>query len=120
MFGLSTTEIILVVVVILLLFGASRLPAALGGLGKGIKEFKKAVRGEDEVAANAVGNEAIAAELRSGVGKRVVLLEDGTLEIGVPSGATLVEVDTRWAVVRDENTTGKIAIGSVRKVVFRS
>jgi sec-independent protein translocase protein TatA len=42
MFGLGTPEIILVVVVILVLFGAKKIPEFMQGIGKGVKEFKKA------------------------------------------------------------------------------
>lgn len=40
-------EILVVVLVLVLLFGASRLPKLLGGLGKGIHQFKKGMKGED-------------------------------------------------------------------------
>jgi sec-independent protein translocase protein TatA len=42
MFGLGTTELIIIFVVILLLFGGAKLPELARGLGKAIKEFKKA------------------------------------------------------------------------------
>ncbi|MCB0728210.1 MAG: twin-arginine translocase TatA/TatE family subunit [Ignavibacteria bacterium] len=42
MFGLGTPEIILIAIVILVLFGAKKIPELMQGLGKGIKEFKKA------------------------------------------------------------------------------
>ena len=42
MFGLGTAEILIILFVILLLFGAKKLPELAKGLGKGIKEFKKA------------------------------------------------------------------------------
>jgi len=42
MFGLSTWEILLILFVILVLFGGKKLPELARGLGKGIKEFKKA------------------------------------------------------------------------------
>ena len=42
MFGLGGGEIILILFIILLLFGAKKLPELAKGLGKGIKEFKKA------------------------------------------------------------------------------
>lgn len=42
MFGLGTQELILIAVVILVLFGAKKIPDFMQGLGKGIKEFKKA------------------------------------------------------------------------------
>jgi len=44
MFGLGQWEILLVLLVVLLLFGARRIPDMAQGLGKGIKEFRKAVR----------------------------------------------------------------------------
>lgn len=42
MFGLGTPEIILIAIVILVLFGAKKIPELMQGLGKGIKEFKRA------------------------------------------------------------------------------
>lgn len=42
MFGLGTPEIILIAIVILVLFGAKRIPELMQGIGKGVKEFKKA------------------------------------------------------------------------------
>lgn len=42
MFGLGTPEIILIGIVILVLFGAKKIPELMQGLGKGVKEFKKA------------------------------------------------------------------------------
>jgi len=42
--NLGTTEIILIVLVILVFFGAKKIPELAQGLGKGIKEFRKATR----------------------------------------------------------------------------
>ena len=42
MFGLSTWEILIILFIILVLFGGKKLPELARGLGKGIKEFKKA------------------------------------------------------------------------------
>ena len=42
MFGLGTQEIVLICLVILVLFGAKKIPELMSGLGKGIREFKKA------------------------------------------------------------------------------
>ncbi|UCD16434.1 MAG: twin-arginine translocase TatA/TatE family subunit [Candidatus Zixiibacteriota bacterium] len=44
MFGLGPWEIALIFLVILLLFGAKRLPEIAQGLGKGIRDFKSAVK----------------------------------------------------------------------------
>lgn len=49
MFGnLGATEIILIILVILLLFGAKKIPELAQGIGKGMKEFKKAVKDVEE------------------------------------------------------------------------
>lgn len=37
-------ELLIIFLVVLVLFGAKRLPEIASGLGKGIKEFKKAVK----------------------------------------------------------------------------
>ena len=42
MFGLGTTELVIIMFIILLVFGAKKLPELAQGLGRGIKEFKKA------------------------------------------------------------------------------
>ncbi len=42
-------ELILIFLVILLIFGASKLPQLGDALGKGIKNFKRSVSGEDEI-----------------------------------------------------------------------
>jgi sec-independent protein translocase protein TatA len=48
MFGLGFPEIILILVIVILIFGTSRIPELGRGLGEGIRNFKKSVRGEDE------------------------------------------------------------------------
>lgn len=48
---LGTTEIILIIAVVLLLFGGKKIPELMKGLGSGVKEFKKAAKGEDEASA---------------------------------------------------------------------
>jgi len=51
MFGnLGATEIILIVLAILILFGAKKIPELAQGIGKGMREFRKAVRDvEDDI-----------------------------------------------------------------------
>ena len=41
--GIGTGEIILIVLAILLLFGGTKLPELMRGMGKGVKEFKDAM-----------------------------------------------------------------------------
>ncbi len=47
-FGLGFGEMILIFAVLLLFFGAKRLPEVAGGLGKGIRDFKRSLNGLDE------------------------------------------------------------------------
>ena len=42
------TEMLVVALIVLVLFGGKKIPELMSGLGKGIKEFKKASSGEDE------------------------------------------------------------------------
>lgn len=43
---LGATEIILILAVVLLLFGGKKIPELMRGLGRGVKEFKDASKGE--------------------------------------------------------------------------
>lgn len=47
MFGLSPQELIVIAVIVVLLFGAKKVPEFFSSLGKGIKEFKKAMHEEE-------------------------------------------------------------------------
>lgn len=47
MFGLGMPELIVILVIIVIIFGAGKLPEIGAGIGKGIKNFKKATREED-------------------------------------------------------------------------
>lgn len=52
MFGMGHWEILIIFVVILLIFGAKRIPEMAQGLGKGIREFRSAMRDvQDEIEA---------------------------------------------------------------------
>ena len=44
----SPTEWMVVAVVVLVLFGGSKIPEMMRGLGSGVKEFKKGIREEEE------------------------------------------------------------------------
>ena len=44
---IGTPQIIIILVVVLLLFGGKKIPELMKGLGRGVKEFKDATKGED-------------------------------------------------------------------------
>lgn len=44
--GLGAPEIIIILVIVLLMFGGKKIPELMKGLGKGMKEFKDASKGE--------------------------------------------------------------------------
>ena len=41
-------QIVLIVAVALLMFGGKKIPELMGGIGKGMKDFKKAIKEDDE------------------------------------------------------------------------
>ncbi len=47
LFSLGTMEILLIILIVVLLFGAKKIPELMRGVGRGVKEFKDAVNGED-------------------------------------------------------------------------
>ena len=48
-FNFGIWEIILIALVILLIFGGKKIPELMRGIGKGINDFKKGVKGEDDI-----------------------------------------------------------------------
>ncbi|GAB6059740.1 twin-arginine translocase TatA/TatE family subunit [Desulfonatronum parangueonense] len=49
MFGIGMTELIVVLVIILVIFGANKLPEIGSGMGRAIKNFKKATTEPEEI-----------------------------------------------------------------------
>lgn len=45
---LGTQELIIIGLIILLLFGATRIPALMRSLGRGVKDFKEGMEGKEE------------------------------------------------------------------------
>jgi sec-independent protein translocase protein TatA len=48
MFGFGFQELLLILLIVVLIFGTSRIPELGRGLGEGIKNFKKGLKGGDE------------------------------------------------------------------------
>ena len=48
MFRLGVPELLIIGVIVLFLFGGKRLPEMGKGIGEGIKNFKKSIKGGDE------------------------------------------------------------------------
>lgn len=44
--GLGVGEIVVILLIVVLLFGGKKIPELMKGLGKGIREFKEASKGE--------------------------------------------------------------------------
>ena len=54
MFGIGMPELIIILVIILIIFGAGKLPEIGSGIGKGIRNFKKATNeAKEEIASSA-------------------------------------------------------------------
>jgi sec-independent protein translocase protein TatA len=51
--GLGFGEMVLIFAVLLLLFGAKRLPELASGMGRGIRDFKRAINGLDDASIQA-------------------------------------------------------------------
>jgi sec-independent protein translocase protein TatA len=49
MFGLGIGELLVILVIILIIFGAGKLPEIGEGVGRGIRNFRKAIKAPDEI-----------------------------------------------------------------------
>jgi len=49
MFGLGVGELLIILAIVLVIFGAGKLPELGEGLGRGIRNFRKAVKAPDEI-----------------------------------------------------------------------
>lgn len=63
MFGLGMPELLVILVIILIIFGAGKLPQIGEGLGKGIRNFRKSVKTDEEEIEDAVSQEKLEGKL---------------------------------------------------------
>jgi len=49
MFGIGIPELIIILVIVLIIFGANKLPEIGSGMGRAIKNFKKATSEPEEI-----------------------------------------------------------------------
>ena len=49
MFGIGMPELVVILVIVLIIFGAGKLPQIGEGIGKGIRNFRKSTKDQDEI-----------------------------------------------------------------------
>ena len=68
-FGMGFGELVLVLIIVVVVFGAAKLPQLGDGLGKAIKNFKRAVNSQDEIDVSPSDSSTKKSELDEGAGK---------------------------------------------------
>ena len=63
--GIGGSELVLIMFIVLLLFGANRLPELARGLGKSVREFKKAASGVEEEVRRALEETPMGIQVRA-------------------------------------------------------
>jgi sec-independent protein translocase protein TatA len=49
MFGMGIGELVVILIIVMIIFGAGKLPEIGEGMGRGIRNFRKAVKAPDEI-----------------------------------------------------------------------
>ena len=57
--SIGMTELIIILSIVILIFGGRKIPELAKGLGKGIREFKKASTGADEIPSSSKSTDRI-------------------------------------------------------------
>ena len=53
--SIGVWQVVLILLIVLIIFGAGKLPAVMGDLAKGVKNFKAGIKDQDEAAGAAPG-----------------------------------------------------------------
>ena len=88
MFGMGHWEILIIVLIVLLVFGAKRIPEMAQGLGKGIKEFRKAMHDVQEEIDVSVPPPATPNKIEPSTPEQVVNRGTDTAETGAPQSVS--------------------------------
>jgi len=89
---LGWPEVLLILVVVLIVFGVGKLPQAAAQLGKGIREFRKAQRGDYDEGATETADEAV---VHAAAGSSVLTANEKppmVVSAGMAGAAAVVEV----------------------------
>jgi sec-independent protein translocase protein TatA len=68
-FGLGTSELIVILLLVLVLFGAGKIPQLGRGLGEGIRNFKRGLKGDGEDDGSSGRNRQLPGEPNAGGGE---------------------------------------------------
>lgn len=105
-------EWLIILLVIVLLFGASRIPKVMRGMGEGLRAFKDGLEGKSD---NDKKDE-IYKELKQHIGKRV-RLNGSVLEIGTMEGKILDDVSDTRLRLKDEDSVEVVDIAAINKII---
>lgn len=95
-FGLSGQELLIVLIIVLIVFGGSKLPKLGSGLGKSIKNFKKAMKEDDD--------DAAAAQTQATPAPATVVQVEVQRPEALEAGAVQAEVSTAPAKETEESS----------------
>ena len=116
------TEILIIVFVIVLLFGASRIPKVMKGLGEGMRSFKDGLEGGKETSdtpkkePEVLQKSSLDAQLLGNIG-RLAEYRDGVLTVGVADGKKIVAVENGLLKLEGHGSIETVQVVSVEKIV---
>ena len=116
------TELLIIILVIVLLFGASRIPKVMKGLGEGMRSFKDGLEGRDDndktIPKSLEHNDTVALEnqLKAHLG-RMVEYKDGVVTVGVAGGKKLVSVGEGLLKLEGQGSIETVQLSAVQKVI---